>query len=294
MAAAATMYLKGVSVGDVEDARAVMGIQGMSATQVSNATKRLDEETKRWRTRAFAETRSLILDARYEKVRIDGIVRDAAILTAIGVVPDGDDPSVGRRRALGVSVVLSEAEVHWREFLDSLVDCGMRGIECVVSDDHAGLRAARWVALLGATWQRRECHLQRNAFNRASTARVRKRIEAELREVWNAQGVEHALAILDELVAAYRPRHPKFADWLEHNAPEGLAVFGLPQAHRQKMRTTNGIERSIQQELKRRTRKSRVFPNVDSLLRLVAALLIEIDEKWLTGKAYIAWEREDD
>ena len=130
---------------------------------------------------------------------------------------------------LGVSVALSEAEVHWRAFLDSLVDRGMRGVECVVSDDHAGLCAARRAALPSATWQYCQFHLQRNAFNRAPTARVRKRIGAELREVWNAQGVEHALAILDELVAAYRPRHPKFTNWFEHNAPEGTAAFGLPK-----------------------------------------------------------------
>ena len=112
--------------------------------------------------------------------------------------------------------------------------------------------------------------------------------------MWSAQEVERAQATLDGLVAAYRPRHPKFADWLERNAPEGFAVFSLPEAHRRKMRTTNGIERPIQQELKRRTRKIRVFPDVDSLMRLVASLLVEIDEKWLTGKAYVTWEREDD
>ena len=121
-----------------------------------------------------------------------------------------------------------------------------------------------------------------------------KRIGAELREVWNAQGIEQAQAALDELAGAYRPRPPKFADWLEHNAPEGLAVFSLPEAHRRKMRTTNGIERSIQQELKRRTRKIRVFPDIDSLMRVAAGLLVDVDEEWLTGKAYVKWEREDD
>ena len=180
------------------------------------------------------------------------------------------------------------------EFLDSLVARGMRGVEFIVSDDHAGLGAARLAALPGATWQRCQCHLQRNAFQRAPTKSVKKRIGAELREVWNAQGIEQAQAALDELVEEYRPRHPKFADWLEHNAPEGLAVFSLPEAHRRKMRTTNGIERAVQQELKRRTRKIRVFPDVDSLMRVAAGLLVEVDEEWLTGKAYVKWEREDD
>ena len=144
------------------------------------------------------------------------------------------------------------------------------------------------------TWRRCQCHLQRSAFHRAPTAPVRKRIGADLREVWNAQGIEQAQAALDELAEACRPRPTKFADWLEHNAPEGLAVFSLPEARRRKMRTTNGIERAVQQELKRRTRKIRVFPDVDSLMRVAAGLLVEVDEEWLTGKAYVKWEREDD
>ena len=139
MVDAARMYLKGASTHDVEDVLKEMGIEGMSATRVSNATKRLDEELEEWRTCGFAETKYLTLDARYEKVRIDGVARDAVILTAIGVVPDEDDPSISRRRGLEVSVVLSEAKVYWREFLDSLVACGIRRVEFVVSDDHAGL-----------------------------------------------------------------------------------------------------------------------------------------------------------
>lgn len=112
--------------------------------------------------------------------------------------------------------------------------------------------------------------------------------------MWNAPGVERAQAILDELVAAYRPRSPKFADWLERNEPEGFAVFSFPETHRRKMRTTSGIERLIQQDLKRRTRKTRVFPDIESLMRLVANLFFEIDEEWLTGMTYVSWEREDD
>ena len=162
--------------------------------------------------------------------------------------------------ALSGTSAKSACHRHRREAADAGFPPHRRGPKPVISDDHAGLGAARLAALPGATWQRCQCHLQRNAFNRAPTAPVKKRIGAELREVWNAPGIEQAQAALDELAEEYRPRHPKFADWLEHNAPEGLAVLSLPEAHRRKMRTTNGIARSIQQELKRRTRKIRSSP----------------------------------
>ena len=124
---------------------------------------------------------------------------------------------------------------------------------------------------------------------------IRKRIGKQLRAVWNASSLQAAETELAALVASYRDKHPDFADWLENNIPEGLAVFTLPEAHHKRMRTSNGIERPIQQELKRRTSKVRVFPNLDSLERLSTAVLVEIDEKWETEtKAYIKWEQLDE
>lgn len=207
------------------------------------------------------------------------------VLSAIGVGPDE------RRRVLGVSVALSEAEVHWREFLESLVARGLRGVEFIVSDDHAGLRAARRAVLGGATWQRCQFHLAQNAIHHSPNVDIRRRIGAELRTVWNADTIAKAQAALGELVASYRSAAPKLADWLEKNIPEGLAVLTLPDHHRRRLRTSNPIERAVQQELKRRTVKVRVFPGDDSLLRLVSAILVEIDEKWAAEtKPYIKWE----
>ena len=137
MLAVAEMYVKGVSTREAEAVMQEFGLEGLSSAQVSRAARLLDEELEAWRTRPLGEIRYLILDARYEKVRHGGIVRDAAVLSAVGIGPDE------RRRVLGVSVALSEAEVHWRAFLESLQARGMRGVEYVVSDDHAGLRAAR-------------------------------------------------------------------------------------------------------------------------------------------------------
>lgn len=285
MLAVAEMYIKGVSTREVEAVLRQFGIEGLSSTQVSRAAKQLDAELEQWRNRPLGEVRYLILDARYERMRHDGIVRDVAVLSAIGVGPDG------RRRVLGVSVAMSEAEVHWRAFLDSLVARGLRGVEFIVSDDHAGLRAARRAVFGGATWQRCQFHLAQNAIHHAPNAQIRASIGSELRLVWNQPTLPKAQAVLAELVASYQVKAPKLAAWLEHNVPEGLAVFCLPESHQKRMRTSNPIERSIQQEVKRRTVKVRVFPSEDSLLRLVSAILVEIDEKWASDtKAYIKWE----
>ena len=163
-------------------------------------------------------------------MRHGGVVRDAAVLSAIGIGPDE------RRRVMGVSVALSEAEIHWRAFLESPRTRGLRGVEYVVSDDPAGLRAARRAVLGGATWQRCQFHLARNAIHHAPSLAIRKRIGAELRAVWNAASLAKAEAALAELVATYRDTAPKLAAWLDESVPEGLAVFALPEHHRRRMR----------------------------------------------------------
>lgn len=288
MLAVAEMYVKGVSTREAEMVMREFGIESLSSSQVSRAAKLLDEELEAWRTRSLGEVKYLILDARYEKMRQGGIVRDAAVLSAIGIGPDE------RRRVLGVSVALSEAEVHWRAFLESLQARGLRGVEYVVSDNHAGLRAARRAVFGGATWQRCQFHLAQNAVHHAPSLAIRRRIGAELREVWNAGSLAKAETALAELATAYRDTAPRLAGWLEENVPEGLAVFSLPEHHRRRLRTSNPMERAVQQELKRRTSKVRVFPNEESLERLVSAVLVEIDDKWAADtKAYIKWECQD-
>ena len=288
MLAVAEMYIKGVSTRDAEAVMREFGIESLSSSQVSRAAKLLDDELAAWRGRPLGEIKYLILDARYEKMRHGGIVRDAAVLSAVGIGPDE------RRRVLGVSVALSEAEVHWRAFLESLQARGLRGVEYVVSDDHAGLRAARRAIFGGATWQRCQFHLAQNAIHHAPNLAIRKRIGTELREIWNAASLAKAETALAEMVADYRDTAPTLAAWLEENVPEGLAVFPLPKHHRRRMRTSNPMERAVQQELKRRTVKVRVFPNEAALERLVSAVLVEIDDKWAADtKAYIKWECQD-
>jgi transposase-like protein len=289
MLAVAEMYVKGVSNRDAEAVMSKFGLESLSSSQVSRAAKLLDAELEAWRNRPLGEIRYLVLDARYEKVREAGVVRDAAVLSAVGIGPDQ------RRRVLGVSCAVSEAEVHWRGFLESLVARGMRGVAFIVSDDHPGLGAARKAVLGGASWQRCQFHLAQNAIHHAPSLAIRKRIGKELRRVWDAADLKAAEAELERLAESHRDKAAKLALWLEDAIPEGLAVFSLPERHQKRMRTSNPMERSIQQEIKRRTVKVRVFPNEASLERLVTAILVEIDEKWATtDKPYITWKAEDD
>jgi len=278
MLAAAEMYVKGVSTRAVEKVLAEFGIEGLSSTQVSRAAALLDEELEAWRSRPLGCFRYLFLDARYEKSREYGVADDCAVLTAIGIEPSG------KRRVLGVSAAFSEAEVHWRAFLESLVARGLQGVEFITSDDHPGLKAARKAVLPGARWQRCQFHLAQNAIHHAPNQAIRKSIGEELRDVWDAPSLGSAEEQLKRLVAKYRTPAPKLAAWLENNVPEGLAAFKLPKDHWRRMRTSNPIERAIQQELKRRTRKIRVFPNEASLVRLVSAILVEIDEQWAASQ----------
>jgi putative transposase len=288
MLAIAQMYIQGVSTRDVEKVMAEFGLESLSSSQVSRAAALLDRELEAWRTRPLGAFPYLFLDARYEKVRIDGVVRDAAILSAIGIDENG------KRSVLGLSVALSEAEVHWRGFLDSLVARGLRGVRFITSDDHAGLVAARKAVFPGAVWQRCQFHLARNAIHHAPSAAARKAIGRQLRSVWNATDRASAEAELARLVKTYEDNAPKLAAWLERNVPEGLAVLQLPEAHWRRMRTANPMERAIQQELKRRTRKIRVFPNETALERLATAILVEIDEEWIAAdRAYITMSSRD-
>lgn len=285
VATLAQMYIQGVSTRDVRKVMAELGLENISSSQVSRATAMLDEELERWRNRPLGRVPYLILDARYEKVRHGGVVIDVALLTAVGIGPDG------QRSVLGTSVAISEAEVHWRDFLDSLVQRGMRSVEFIVSDDHAGLKAARKAVLPAVPWQRCQFHLAHNAIHHCPTMAIRAEIGDCLRAIFNAKDRPAADRALADTVQLFSENAPKLARWLEDNVPQCLNVFDLPKHHQKKLRTTNGIERPIQQELKRRTRNIRVFPNADALLRLASAILVDIDDEWTASKRrYITWQ----
>jgi transposase-like protein len=282
----AEMYVQGVSTRRVK--RIVEELCGMdvSSSQVSRAARELDELLADWRERELGVYRYIVLDARYEKVRQGGQVLDAAVLIACGVGADG------QRDILGCSVSLSEAEVHWRTFLTSLKDRGLYGIELIASDAHQGLQAARRAVFPSVPWQRCQFHLQQNAGQYVPSISMRIPVAGDIRAIFNAPDRHEAERLLEKFVGRYQTTAPKLATWAEEALPEGFTVFSLPTSHRRRLRTTNLIER-VNQEVKRRTRVARLFPNEASCLRLVSAVLMEIAEDWQTAdKRYVTFNEE--
>jgi putative transposase len=281
--AMAEMYVQGVSTRKVSAIVEELCGTSVSSAQVSDCAKLLDAELQKWRDRLLGAYPYLMFDARYEKVRHDGQLRDCAVLIALGITP------TGQRSLLGVSVALSEAEVHWRAFFHSLVQRGLCGIQFIVSDDHPGMAAARKAVFGAVPWQRCQFHLQQNAQAYVPRLEQRKEVAHAIRSVFDSPSHPAAEIRLKEIVAHYAKSTPKLSAWMEENLPQGLTVFALPLAHQKRLRTSNGLER-VNQELKRRTRVARVFPNEASLLRLVSALLAETSDEWESGKIYLNME----
>ena len=278
--ALAEMYIKGVSTRKVAAiTRELCGFD-VSSSQVSRASAELDEELESWRRRPLGRFDFLILDARYEKVRHGGYVVPCAVLTAIGIDENG------RRQVLGSSVKLSEAEVHWREFLGSLIERGLHGVQYLLSDDHEGLRLAREAVFPGVLWQRCQVHLQRNAVKYVPRKELRAGVAEDLRSIFYAPNQQEAKRQIRDVVKKYEKKAPSLSSWIEEAVPEGLAVFKLPTKYRRRLRSTNLME-WVNKEIKRRTAVATLFPNEASLLRLVTAILVEISEEWETGRRYL-------
>jgi transposase-like protein len=278
--AVAEMYLQGVSTRKVTAVMEQLCGREVTSMQVSRAVQALDDELSKWRQRPLGEIAYLLLDARYEKVRIGGTVVSCALLVAVGIT------TAGQRTILGVSVSLSEAEVHWREFLAELQARGLHGVRLLTSDDHAGLRQALQSRFSGVPWQRCQFHLAKNLLDYVPPGLSQDEASADLRSVFNAPNRGEAERLLRLTTEKYAKPAPKLAAWLERNVPEGLTVFDFPAEHRRRLRTNNGLER-LNREIKRRTRVASIFPNEASLLRLATAVLLETDDEWQTEKRYL-------
>ncbi len=278
--ALAEMYICGVSTRKVAKITEQMCGFDISSAQVSRAAAELDELLEEWRNQPLGCFPYVYLDAMYESVRHGGHVIDCAAFIAIGVREDG------KRQVIGVSVALSEQEVHWRSFLQSLQGRGLHGIKLFISDDHAGLKAARKSIFPSVPWQRCQFHLQLNAQGYIPSKSMKKPVAADIRAIFTAPSNEEALRLLSIFIEKYQKKAPKLTEWAEKNIPEGLVVFQFPSEHQKKIRTNNMVER-VNKEIRRRTRVASIFPNDKSCLRLISAVLMEISEDWLTGRAYL-------
>lgn len=273
----AEMYIQGVSTRKVTKIlEELCGCQ-VSSAQVSRIVQSLDSELELWRERELGHFTYLMVDARYEKVRYTNEIRDCAVLWAIGI------KSNGQREVLGVSVDFSEAEIHWREFLTKLVSRKLHGVEYIVSDDHVGLTNALKSVFPGVSWNRCHTHLARNAQDHVSKASNKSPVAQDILAILQAPDLDSAQFLLNRFADNWIAREPKLVHWAQINLPQGFQVLKLDPKLRRSLRTSNLIER-FNREIKRRSRVVRIFPNFNSCLRLVSAILIEFNDDWSTGR----------
>ena len=272
------MYLWGVSTRNVEEITESLCGFSVSKSQVSDIAKSLDEELEQWRNRELLEPyQYLVFDARYEKVREAGRVVSKAVAVAVGITEDG------KREVLGTWVINSESFEQWDDCLEQLIKRGLRGVNYVVSDQNKGLRAAIEKRFQEVVWQRCQIHFMRNFLSKLS-----KQIHPEaiklLRKVFAAEDKNTALQEAAKL-STYLRNHKReqVANWLEENLEETLGIYELPAEHRKRMKSTNMLER-LNQELKRRSKVVRIFPNERSCLRLMTALCQEYSEDWMNRR----------
>lgn len=276
----AEMYVQGVSTRKVKAITEELCGHSFSASAISSINKRLDDSLAAFASRRLGEPFPyLILDARYEKVREGGIVTSQAVLIAVGIDWDG------RRQILAVEIANRESRTSWRDFLLSLRERGLHGVEFVVADDHAGLRASIREVLSEAAYQRCYVHFLRNALDHLPRKADDDCLQ-ELRWLYDRRSVEEARRDLAAWIRRWSDRYPRLVAWAEETIEETLTFYRLPRRHHKHLKSTNMLER-LNEEIKRRTYVVRIFPNSAACLRLVRSLAVETHENWLEAHRYL-------
>jgi len=280
VAALAEMYVQGVSTRKVKAITEELCGHGFSASSISQINKSLDATLAKFAARQLTEPYPyLILDARYEKVRDAGVIESRAVQIAIGINWEG------QRQVLAVELANRESETSWKDFLAKLKARGLSGVEIVVSDDHAGLRKAIRETLTEAAWQRCYVHFLRNALDYLPRKADDDCLQ-ELRWIYDRRNIQEANRDLAAWIGKWQGKYPKLVDWVENHIGETLSFYRLPRAHHKHLKSTNMLER-LNEEIKRRTRVVRIFPNETSCLRLIRALCVETHETWLEDSRYL-------
>lgn len=280
VATLAEMYVQGVSTRKVKAITEELCGHAFSASSISAINKKLDGSLAAFARRRLDEPFPyLILDARYEKVREAGVVMSQAVLIAIGIDWDG------RRQILGVEMANRESSSSWKDFLLGLRTRGLHGVEFVVADDHAGLRAAIREVLTGAAYQRCYVHFLRNALDHLPRKADDDCLQ-ELRWLYDRRNLAEARADLAQWLAKWQGKYPRLTDWAEETIEETFSFYRLPRQHHKHLKSTNMLER-LNEEIRRRTYVVRIFPNAPSCLRLVRALAVETHENWLEANRYL-------
>ena len=276
-------YVKGVSTRKVDELLQALGLTGVDKSKVSRMCQELDELVEAFRNRSLeGEYPYLWLDAIYLKVRQNHRIVNQAVVIAIGV------RETGERQVLGFAVGGSEGTAFWLEFLRSLVQRGLKGVQLAISDAHEGLKAAIGQVLAGATWQRCRVHLMRNVLAHISQG-DKAMVAAAIRTIFAQPNRQAASQQLAEVVQAMRPRWPKAAALLQQAEDDVLAYTAFPREHWSRIYSTNPLER-LNREIKRRTNVVGVFPHEGAVIRLVGAILMEVNDEWTIGRRYFSLE----
>jgi putative transposase len=276
-------YIEGVSTRKVDDLLQALGLTGISRSAVSRICKELDAVTEAFLNRPLEGTYPYLwLDALYLKVRQNHRIVNMAVVIAIGV------RAIGAREVLGLAVGASEEEAFWASFLRGLVGRGLQGVQLVISDAHTGLKAAIAQTLAGATWQRCRVHFMRNVLAHVPKG-DKEMVAAAIRTIFAQPHREAATQQLAEVVKAMHPRWPEAAQILAEAQDDILAYMAFPKAHWTRIYSTNPLER-LNREVKRRTDVVGVFPDVPAVIRLVGALLMEVDDEWQVSRRYFSQE----
>jgi transposase-like protein len=280
VAALIEMYVQGVSTRKIKAVSEELCGHEFSASTISELNTRLDDELEKFaRQRLEGEYPYLILDARYEKVREDGVIRSRAVLVAIGIDWEG------RRRILGVELAARESATSWRDFLLGLKQRGLAGVRLAITDDHAGLKRAIAEVLPEAAWQRCYVHFLRNALDHLPR-KADDDCLTELRWLYDRRDAAEARLHLRAWLGRWAAKYPRLCTWVEEGIEETWTFYRQPREHHKHLKSTNLLER-LNQEIKRRTHVVRIFPNEQSCLRLIRALASEQHEEWLHGPVYL-------
>ena len=280
VAALVEMYVQGVSTRKVRAISEELCGHEFSASTISELNTRLDAELERFARQGLeGEYPYLILDARYEKVREEGVIRSRAVLVAIGINWEG------RRRILAVELAARESSTSWRELLLGLKQRGLSGVRLAISDDHPGLKRAIAEVLPEAAWQRCYVHFLRNALDHLPR-KANDDCLTELRWLYDRRDAAEARLHLKAWLERWAAKHAKLCAWVEETIEETWTFYRSPREHHKHLKSTNLLER-LNQEIKRRTHVVRIFPNEASCLRLIRALASEQHEEWLDGPVYL-------
>ncbi|MGI6527700.1 MAG: IS256 family transposase [Caldicoprobacterales bacterium] len=277
------MVINGVSTRKIESITEELCGKKFSKSTISTLCKNLDPMVNAFRTRPLkSHYPFLMVDAIYVKVRENKRIQSRGLLIAIGINEEG------HREVIGFQLANSETENSWGEFFCSLKERGLKDVRLVTSDDHKGLVNAVRKHFQGTSWQRCQTHFSRNMLDHAPKA-LQPEIKEDLRQLYESVDLESARKVRDQIIAKYEARAPKSTDLLDEAFDDITAVLALPLRYRKRLRTTNGVER-LNEEIRRRERVIRIFPNEASVIRLMGALLMEQDEKWQTGRKYFDME----